>query len=191
MDAVPQMIDFLQLKDVSPPANKIKIGLISRRRKRFILNEYELADDLAAQGYEVELLPLESMTLYEQIRALRTLDVMVGIHGSALDNSVFLHPNSVMIQLLAYKLDHTITFPDTARMAKVTYLDWHLNNASLSVFHWDLFKQANTEKFNSMTKERLLEIGSLGADDREINMFWINQVCFVDLLYPTSLTYCD
>lgn len=179
--AVKHMISYLGLADVEPPRDRAKVGLISRRRKRFILNEYELIDELERMGYEAELLPLESMTLFEQIRALRSLDVMVGIHGSALDNTVFLHPESVMVQLLGYKLDHVITFPDTAQQAGVQYLDWRLKDRSKTVFHWDLFKDANTEKYNSMSREAIIAGGSAAAEYREIGMFWINQDIIVPL----------
>lgn len=44
-----------------------KIGIISRRKKRFILNEFEMADIAMSYGFEVVLLPLETMTYYEQV----------------------------------------------------------------------------------------------------------------------------
>lgn len=179
--AVPHIVSYLGLSEIKPPKDRAKVGLISRRRKRFILNEYELIDEIERMGYEAELLPLESMTLYEQIRALRSLDVMVGIHGSALDNSVFLHPDSVMVQLLGYKLDHVITFPETAHEARVQYMDWKLTDRTKTVLHWDLFKDANTEKFNSMSKEAIIAGGSAAAEYREIGMFWINQDIIVPL----------
>jgi hypothetical protein len=104
------MMNFLDLQNQKPPSNKASVGIISRRRKRFILNEYELVDEVIKLGYECQLLPLESMTLYEQMKALRSIDVLIGVHGSALDNSVFLNKGSVMVQLLPYAVDHKITF---------------------------------------------------------------------------------
>lgn len=91
-ESAKQMITFLDLMRVEPPPSRVKIGIISRRVKRFILNEYELVAAVERMGYECVLLPLEKMTLYEQMKELRSLDVLIGIHGSALDNSVFLHP---------------------------------------------------------------------------------------------------
>ena len=86
-----QMIEYLNITKVMPPIKKIKIGIISRRLKRFILNEYELVAAVEKMGFLCVLLPLETMTMYEQMNELRSLDVLIGIHGSALDNSVFLH----------------------------------------------------------------------------------------------------
>eukprot|EP01042_Synura_sphagnicola_P004439 gene4439-5622_t len=139
------MIEYLGLADVRPPADKVRVGLISRRRKRFILNEYELVAAVQRMGYECILLPLETMTLYEQMRELRSLDVLVGIHGSGLDNSVFLHPHSVLIQLLPYSVEHRVSFRQSAEEADVQYMEWQLKDKSLAVFHWDLLNQANAE----------------------------------------------
>jgi hypothetical protein len=90
-ESAKQIVGFLDLAELEPPVVKFKIGIISRRIKRFILNEYELVAAVEAMGHICVLLPLERMTLYEQMKEFRTLDVLIGIHGSALDNSVFLH----------------------------------------------------------------------------------------------------
>jgi hypothetical protein len=102
--AADYIINYFNLQDIRPPENKAKIGIVSRRRKRFILNEYRLVKICSDMGIICELLPLESMTIYEQIRAFRTLDVLIGIHGSALDNVGFLQEGSVLVQLLPYKV---------------------------------------------------------------------------------------
>ena len=65
------LLSELQLNDLSPPPKKIRVSIISRRRKRFILNEHELVECLLDMGLDVQILPLEEMTLYEQIKALR------------------------------------------------------------------------------------------------------------------------
>ena len=126
--SVTQMMKYLQLDHITPPSNHVKIGLVSRRRKRFILNEYALVDAVVAMGYECELLPLETMTIYEQLKALRSLDVLIGIHGSALDNSVFLAKGSVMVQLLPYKVEHRVTFAASAVEAGMVYMEWQLKD---------------------------------------------------------------
>lgn len=172
-----QMINFLNLTSIQPPSMVGKIGLVSRRRKRFILNEYELIETAQDMGYECVLLPLESMTLHEQLKELRSLDVLVGIHGSALDNSVFLHPGSVMLQLLPYKVEHRVSFPQTAHEADVVYMEWQLDDPTKAVFHWDLLKESNLVKYNTYSKEEILQAGQISADNRETTMFWINQVC--------------
>ena len=171
-----QMIDFLSLSEVKPPADKVKVGLISRRRKRFILNEFELVQRVWDMGYECVLLPLEEMTLYEQMRELRSLDVLIGIHGSALDNSAFMHAGGVMVQLLPYKMDYRCTFRGSAESAGVKYMEWQLKDITKTVFHWDLLEQANKDRLRGISKEEYISRGQIKADNRETLMFWINQV---------------
>lgn len=189
--AAQQMLSYLNLAEVAPPVHKVRIGLISRRRKRFILNEYDLVQRIEQMGYECVLLPLEVMTLYEQMRALRSLDVLVGIHGSALDNSVFLHPESVIVQLLPFRVEHRVTFRATAEAAQVKYLEWQLQDQSLAVFHWDLLMQANQAVLAQMTQEEYLSRGQRGADNRETLMFWINQVSFAVCCHDHRFYYIE
>lgn len=47
------------------------VGIIARRNKRFILNEWELVREAELMGIEAHLLPLEHMTIYEQFKAFR------------------------------------------------------------------------------------------------------------------------
>jgi len=175
-----QMLSFLGVDKIKPPTG-VKVGIISRRRKRFILNEYELVRAVQAMGHECVLLPLEAMTLYEQMAALRSLDVLVGIHGSGLDNSVFLHKGAVLVQLLPYSVEHKCTFRASAERAGVHYMEWTLKDRLSAVFHWDLLLQANANALQHTTHERLLDRGQRGADSRETLMFWINQDIVVPL----------
>jgi hypothetical protein len=137
---------FFQVQSVQPPTTHVKIGIISRRVKRFLLNEYELVDIAQEMGYECVLLPLERMTIYEQMKEFRSLDVLVGMHGSGLDNVIFLHPGSVLLQLMPYKNEHRASFVTSTQRANVVYKEWQATDPSKSFFHWDLFAQANTEK---------------------------------------------
>lgn len=126
-DMVPLILDYFNMSQLSPPQHTAKIGLISRRRKRFILNEYELVNAIINDlGYECVLLSFESMTTYEQMKELRTLDVLVGMHGSGLENSGFLHPGSVTVQLMPYSNTHRAKFLAHITAAEVVYKEWTL-----------------------------------------------------------------
>lgn len=70
------LLSQLQLNELRGPPTKIRVGIISRRRKRFILNEHELVVCLLDMGLDVQILPLEEMTLYEQIKALRQVHTL-------------------------------------------------------------------------------------------------------------------
>lgn len=145
------LTSFFNLGSLKPPSTHVKIGIISRRVKRFILNEYDLVDIAQEMGYECVLLPLERMTIYEQMKEFRTLDVLVGMHGSGLDNVIFLHPGSVLLQLMPYSNHHRASFVESTKRAKVVYKEWSATDSSKSVFHWDLFEAANKEKLMRLT----------------------------------------
>jgi len=42
---------------------------------------------------------------------------------------VFLHPHSVVIQLLPYSVHLSLTWPQTAAMVNVRYIEWQLKNS--------------------------------------------------------------
>jgi hypothetical protein len=56
----------LNLGDVNLGAPKrVRVGILSRRRKRFILNEHELVEAVLAMGFDVQVLfaPTSTLTL--------------------------------------------------------------------------------------------------------------------------------
>ena len=93
-DAVDVVIDGLGLR-AQPPPTRVRVGLISRRWKRFLLNERELGYALLDAGYDVRLLALEDMTLYEQVAALRAT---TGLDGLVLE------PNAIDARLDNHKV---------------------------------------------------------------------------------------
>jgi hypothetical protein len=109
-DVLGHMLSELNLEGPEQTPKRVRIGLLSRRRKRFILNEHELVETVLSMGYDVQVLPMEEMTLYEQIKALRSCTVLVGIHGSGLNNAILLPKDAVLVQLLPYKLNYKGAF---------------------------------------------------------------------------------
>ena len=107
------------------------ICFISRRNKRFILNERELISStmswgmkmfIESGGIDFLIAPLEDMPLYEQLQLLRRTTILTGMHGSGLINSVFMHPGTNLLQLLPPKLkDGDRFFSGPASSAKVSY----------------------------------------------------------------------
>ena len=191
--AVSYVKQFFELPPaVTPDAlRRPKIGLISRRKKRFILNEFDLIAAANDAGFDAELLPLEHMTVLEQLTVLQSVDILAGVHGSGLDNSVFLRPGAVLLQLMPYKVEHKASFQvsltmydchglifsqQSAQSAGVHYMEWQASNPALSVFHWDLLEQANADALKRWTKEEYLARGQAAVNMRETIMFWINQV---------------
>jgi len=107
--------------------------MVSRRNKRFILNEDELIRKARELDIKVppascqlasysdvctllltllttktHILPLEHMTPYEQLKAFRTVNILFGVHGSGLTNAILLQPGSVMVQIVPYGMANPI-----------------------------------------------------------------------------------
>ena len=133
------LIHIAGLWDVQP--TRPHVTIISRRNKRLILNEPELVRVITSlpaaldpldggRGIEVELASLETMPLYEQLRLFRRTTVLVGIHGSGLINSVFMHRGAALVQLMPYHVNSGATFfSGPAEMSGVKYLgEWGYDN---------------------------------------------------------------
>ena len=167
-----------------PPlaTKKVVVCLISRRRKRFILNEYELCARAARLGYVCKLLPFELMTLFEQVKNLHVCDILVGVHGSGLDNSVFMRADqTVLVQIMPFRNEFRASFANSASLSRVFYQEWAVKRESDTFMHWDLFKEMDSATYAQLGKQEIIKRGQKGFDNRMTTMFWINQDTIIPL----------
>ena len=153
------------------------MGIVSRRRKRFLLNERELADALLDAGYDVRLLSLEDMTLYEQVAALRATTILVGVHGSGLNNALHLRPGAAVLQIVPFGLRYRGDFKGIATRNGVSYGELVLEDRRRSVFHWEFL---DPERLVA-GRAAVLDAGS-PPGGREVYAFWVNQ----DVVVPPA-----
>ena len=175
-DAVDVVIDGLGLR-AQPPPTRVRVGLISRRWKRFLLNERELADALLDAGYDVRLLSLEDMTLYEQVAALRATTILVSVHGSGLNNALHLRPGAAVLQIVPFGLRYRGDFKGIATRNGVSYGELVLEDRRRSVFHWEFLDPERLEA----GRAAVLDAGS-PPGGREVYAFWVNQ----DVVVPPA-----
>jgi len=122
------------------------------------------------------------MTIYEQIKELNNCDVLVGIHGSGLDNSVFMRADqTVLVQLMPYRNNFRASFMLSTRISGVMYKEWHNSHQNGTLMHWEFFKQANQEAYDRLGEEEIIRRGQEGFGNLETTMFWINQDTVVPL----------
>lgn len=141
------LIARLGLEDVEPDAPRI--GLITRRGKRFILNEEEIAISLMSTGVQVVLLPLEDMTLYEQVKEIRKVTILIGIHGSGLINSIFQVEDSYIVQLLPFNVKYGAAFfQGTAESSRVKYTEYQNKKSENTVLHWHFLNDESRSAYN-------------------------------------------
>ena len=175
-DAVDVVIDGLGLR-AQPPPTRVRVGLISRRWKRFLLNERELGYALLDAGYDVRLLALEDMTLYEQVAALRATTLLVGVHGSGLNNALYLRPGAAVLQIVPFGLRYRGDFEGIATRNGVSYGELVLEDRRRSVFHWEFL---DPERLVA-GRAAVLDAGS-PPGGREVYAFWVNQ----DVVVPRA-----
>mmetsp|Transcript_8308 Transcript_8308/g.24938 ORF Transcript_8308/g.24938 Transcript_8308/m.24938 type:complete len:383 (-) Transcript_8308:254-1402(-) len=177
VDAAAFLVERLGLAD-QPEPRRVRMGLISRRRKRFLLNEVTLVEAALAELHiDVQVLPLEAMTLYEQLAAVRATTVLVGVHGSGLNNAAFMRPGTCLVQLLPFGLKYRGAFEANARRSSVDYREWQSEDMKNSVFHWEFLGA----KELSHGRTAVLARGS-PPGGAEVYTFWINQ----DLVVPVD-----
>ena len=183
-DFVDHIVKSLGLGDVRPVPHQPSLALISRQYKRFILNELELVHIAVHKyGFSARLLPIEFMTLYEQVREFRRTNVLAGIHGSGLTNFLFLHSSNrplnglsnVGLQLMPWKVTTGSTFfSGFASGAGAAYKEWSNDKRDNAVFHTHFLSEAENRQLES-----LLSGGAPGGGGNFF-AFWINQDTIVE-----------
>lgn len=122
-------VHVLGLWGVAPPRPTLTV--ISRRNKRFLINEAALASNVMGNGLkewasrggvDVTFAALEELPLFAQLRQLRRTSVLAGLHGSGLINSVFMRPGTALLQLLPPGvIGGDFFFKNPAKDARVRY----------------------------------------------------------------------
>lgn len=82
---------------------KLRLLQIRRVNKRRVLNEEEVFEKMAEKYREqatMESKVLEKESAAEQVKRFMELDVLVAAHGAGLTNTVFMLPNSYLIELM-------------------------------------------------------------------------------------------
>ncbi len=164
-------VKILQLDKLHESLTRPVLTLISRRNKRVLLNEHQLVAVAERLGMEVQIVALERMPLYDQIKALRRTTVLAGIHGSGLSNAMFLPKGSAMIQLMPHGVQRGAAFfSKPAALAEAQYLEWTNPSADASAVHWEFMGADMQGK-----AENMLQRGDACCGDNVFFSFWINQ----------------
>ncbi|CAI7760391.1 unnamed protein product [Closterium sp. NIES-54] len=151
--------------------------LVARRRRRLLLNEDSLVAATRAMGLPISIAVLEDLPLYEQIRAVRSCAILVGVHGSGLLNSMFLHPGSVLVQIVPYNTTGADRFYEPqVRQAGGSYMEVRVMNRSDSVFHWHLAEDHGSKVGTAEEREQFLQQGPDVQRASDVFFsFWVNQ----------------
>ncbi|XP_013383567.1 protein O-linked-mannose beta-1,4-N-acetylglucosaminyltransferase 2-like [Lingula anatina] len=118
------------------------IVIFSRKQNRLILNEVELSLSLAEKfNMQVISVSMETHTLSEMIVVVSRAKIAVGIHGSLLILSMFLPPQSVLVELFPFAInpDNYTPYKTLANLKgmKITYKAWRNTYINNTVTHPD------------------------------------------------------
>ncbi len=109
-----------------------RVGIISRKNRRRILNEDELVS-VVKPFAEVDLLTFEKMTVKEQIQSMQKYTVLVGVNGAGLMNGLYLPRYGVAVQIVPYNC--TVNWKEFGAIlqARGPYLVYHNEHPDRSV----------------------------------------------------------
>ena len=95
------------------------------RRRNKISNEDELlALARAATDVNVSAVNLERLSFKEQLRVIRSTNILIGMHGAGLSHAVFLPEEAVVVELFPEHVKKKKHFRNLARLRGHTYLPW-------------------------------------------------------------------
>lgn len=90
-------------KEEEKEDGKLKLLQIRRVNKRRVLNEeelYQAMESRFADKVHIDSKVLEKESAVQQVRRFAALDVLVAAHGAGLTNTIFMLPNSYLVELM-------------------------------------------------------------------------------------------
>jgi hypothetical protein len=132
------------------------------------------ANELDAEAIR---LPLEEMTLFEQVRELRACTMLIGIHGSGLVNGMFLRSGALMLQVLPFGIspaEGPTFFQQWPAMAGAHYLQWENDRLANTRMHWHFADDA-TRALRDKPESDFPRQATHYSNPGVFFAFWINQ----------------
>jgi hypothetical protein len=180
----------------SPPAPALTVGFVSRQDKRILLNEEALVSALsspssstssvsapaAAASHSLRI-AYETLPIHLQLAATRQIDVLTGLHGSGLLNTVFMRGGHTTgeLQIVPVGLwtdpSFVSCYVSTAAAAQVHYGQLDVHGEDHGVKHWHF---AGKEGVALEYKNRLAEQGARAVTSGMARILFIQQDTIVD-----------
>ncbi|XP_054713390.1 protein O-linked-mannose beta-1,4-N-acetylglucosaminyltransferase 2-like [Uloborus diversus] len=112
--------------------------LLTRKLNRKILNDEDIVKEIEhCSSLKTNVVNLENFSIIEAIQMVLQSKLVVGMHGSLLIISLFLSPNSVVVELFPYGVSPNISVPykTLALILKLVYYSWENTIAENSIPH--------------------------------------------------------
>jgi len=101
----------------------IEAILICRQTRR-ILNADAVERTMQELGFRVSVVDWANMSLYEQIATMQHTSLLLGMHGTGLNNIAFARPGTVLVDILPYCLANASDFWEISQMMRVRHYVW-------------------------------------------------------------------
>ncbi|XP_020096951.1 uncharacterized protein LOC109716071 isoform X1 [Ananas comosus] len=115
----------------NPRTNKPRLLIIARNRTRQLVNADEVARMADGLGFEVVIEEASFFrTVAQFAQIVNSCDVMMGVHGAGLTNSIFLPTNGVLIQVVPFGMLEGASMADFGIPAgdmKLKYLQYSIS----------------------------------------------------------------
>ncbi|KAL5333048.1 hypothetical protein BJX70DRAFT_382080 [Aspergillus crustosus] len=113
-----------------PP--EILITFINRTTTRRLINADEYLDRLRTYlpHTRIQSVDFAAISFSEQLAIAHQKDVLVGVHGAGLTHGIFLPPDSAMVEILPWNLNHK-GFRNVAALLGHTYFSVHASKAAV------------------------------------------------------------
>ncbi|KAM2487723.1 hypothetical protein ACFX1W_039617 [Malus domestica] len=110
---------------------KPRLLIISRRSTRCFTNPRQITKMARSLGYKVTVMEADR-NMSRTAEVVNSCDVLMGVHGAALTNILFLPENAVLIQILplgGFEWLATNYFGEPSRDMKIKYLEYKINRS--------------------------------------------------------------
>lgn len=176
----------------SPPPALLTVGFVSRQDKRILLNEGDLCSALSQSSPPSHTLRIgyDHLPIHLQLAATRQSDVLTGLHGSGLLNTVFMRRGTGELQIVPPGLwadrSYVQCYVDSASSAGVHYAEMDVEGEQRGVKHWHF---AGRDGTTLDYKNRLAAAGTKAVSSGMARIIFIQQDARVDTaLFADKIT---
>uniref|UniRef100_A0A7S2RD73 Glycosyltransferase 61 catalytic domain-containing protein n=1 Tax=Mucochytrium quahogii TaxID=96639 RepID=A0A7S2RD73_9STRA len=127
-------LNRMGIKHPTHEKNKLTATIVFRRGStRLVANEHKLVQAVRSKVETVNVIDLGALTWIDQVQLISQTDILIGVHGAALSQCVFLPFRSAMIEIRPFAgrgANATSSFGTLGTRAGAKYFDFHITNES-------------------------------------------------------------
>lgn len=119
------------------------------------MNQQEIVNMIQTiPQFDLKVYDFNSLNLRQQIYIIDRTDVLLSMHGAALTHTLFLKPDSYVVELFPYAF-RKMVFQNLAKIMGVNYLFWQNSRWSDSRANWT---RVAHNRMTDMPKEKIVQL---------------------------------